>query len=100
MIAYRGRRLDGPLREFHQAVDLLDADTVPESYYLLVMAGRAMASHTPRTSDVEHSGNPDSGGPGVATPGLTSDQLALSIPGPTARQRPRVKAGVAAEGKP
>jgi hypothetical protein len=38
--SYRARRLDGSIGEFHQAVDLLEADTVPESYYLQVMAGR------------------------------------------------------------
>ena len=37
---YRGRRLDGPVREFHDAVDQLQADTVPESYYLQVIASR------------------------------------------------------------
>jgi hypothetical protein len=38
--SYRGRRLDGTLEELQQALDLLDADTVPESYYLQVIAGR------------------------------------------------------------
>jgi hypothetical protein len=36
----RGRRLDGPTSEFHAAVDLLQADTVPFAYYLKVLAGR------------------------------------------------------------
>jgi hypothetical protein len=40
-LAYRGRRLDGPLAEFHEAVDLLKADTVPQSYYEKVKASQA-----------------------------------------------------------
>ena len=39
-LRYRGRRLDGPTSEFHAAVDLLQADTVPFAYYLKVLAGR------------------------------------------------------------
>jgi hypothetical protein len=39
-LRYRGRRLDGPGREFHAAVDALQADTVPYTYYLKVLAGR------------------------------------------------------------
>jgi hypothetical protein len=38
--AYRGRRLDAGTGEFHQAIDLLKADTVPESYYQKVIAGQ------------------------------------------------------------
>jgi hypothetical protein len=37
---YRGYRLDGPLQEFHRAVDTLEHDTVPYAYYLKVLAGR------------------------------------------------------------
>jgi hypothetical protein len=40
LLRYRGRRLDGPIREFHAAVDALEADTVPYTYYLKVLAGR------------------------------------------------------------
>ena len=41
-IEYRGRRLDGSVKDFHRAVDLLEADTVPEAYYLRVRQGRAV----------------------------------------------------------
>jgi hypothetical protein len=37
---YRGHRLDGPIQEFHAAVDKLERDTVPYAYYLKVLAGR------------------------------------------------------------
>jgi hypothetical protein len=37
---YRGHRLDGPVQEFHRAVDALERDTVPYAYYLKVRAGR------------------------------------------------------------
>jgi hypothetical protein len=37
---YRGYRLDGPIGEFHRAVDALEGDTVPYAYYLKVLAGR------------------------------------------------------------
>ena len=37
---YRGYRLDGPIEEFHRAVDALERDTVPYAYYLKVLAGR------------------------------------------------------------
>jgi hypothetical protein len=37
---YRGHRLDGPIQEFHRAVDALERDTVPYAYYLKVLAGR------------------------------------------------------------
>jgi hypothetical protein len=37
---YRGHRLDGPIQEFHRAVDALDRDSVPYAYYLKVLAGR------------------------------------------------------------
>jgi hypothetical protein len=37
---YRGQRLDGPIEEFHRAVDALERDTVPYAYYLKVLAGR------------------------------------------------------------
>jgi hypothetical protein len=39
-LRYRGHRLDGPVREFHAAIDALEADTVPFTYYLKVLAGR------------------------------------------------------------
>jgi hypothetical protein len=39
-LRYRGRRLDGPIGQFHAAVDALEADTVPYAYYLKVLAGR------------------------------------------------------------
>jgi hypothetical protein len=35
---YRGRRLDAGLVEFHRAVDLLQADTVPLAYVMKVWA--------------------------------------------------------------
>jgi hypothetical protein len=37
---YRRYRLDGPIQEFHSAVDALERDTVPYAYYLKVLAGR------------------------------------------------------------
>jgi hypothetical protein len=40
-LGYRGWWLTGELDDFHQAVDALAADTVPESYYLQVLASRA-----------------------------------------------------------
>jgi hypothetical protein len=40
---YRGYRLDGPVEEFHRAVDALERDTVPYAYYLKVLAGRDQA---------------------------------------------------------
>jgi hypothetical protein len=39
-LRYRGRRLDGPIQHFHTAVDALNHDTVPYSYYAKVLAGR------------------------------------------------------------
>jgi hypothetical protein len=39
-LRYRGRRLDGPAWEFHAAVDALQADTVPFTYYAKVLAAR------------------------------------------------------------
>ena len=39
-LRYRGYRLDGPIEEFHGAVDALERDTVPYAYYLKVLAGR------------------------------------------------------------
>jgi hypothetical protein len=42
-LRYRGRRLDGPIREFHAAVDALEADTVPYTYYAKVLADRGQA---------------------------------------------------------
>lgn len=47
LLTYRGKRLDGPLGEFHDAVDLLEADTVPQTYYEKVLASRE-ARHTQR----------------------------------------------------
>jgi hypothetical protein len=40
-IAYRGVPLDGTAAELRRAVDLLEADTVPESYWLKVKASEA-----------------------------------------------------------
>ena len=42
-LRYRGRRLDGPIQQFHAAVDALEADTVPYTYYAKVLAGRDQA---------------------------------------------------------
>jgi hypothetical protein len=39
-LRYRGRRLDGAIQQFHAAVDALQADTVPYTYYAKVLAGR------------------------------------------------------------
>jgi hypothetical protein len=39
-LRYRGYRLDGPVLEFHGAVDALERDSVPYAYYLKVLAGR------------------------------------------------------------
>jgi hypothetical protein len=39
-LRYCGHRLDGPIHEFHRAVDALERDTVPYAYYLKVLAGR------------------------------------------------------------
>ena len=39
-LRYRGYRLDGPIQEFHRAVDALERDSVPHAYYLKVLAGR------------------------------------------------------------
>jgi hypothetical protein len=39
-LRYRGRRLDGPIQQFHAAIDALDHDTVPYTYYAKVLAGR------------------------------------------------------------
>jgi hypothetical protein len=41
---YRGHRLDGPIEEFHRAVDALERDSVPYAYYLKVLAGRDQPS--------------------------------------------------------
>jgi hypothetical protein len=42
-LRYRGRRLDGPIQQFHAAIDALDQDTVPYTYYAKVLAGRDQA---------------------------------------------------------
>jgi hypothetical protein len=39
-LRYHGYRLDGPVEAFHRAVDALERDTVPYTYYLKVLAGR------------------------------------------------------------
>jgi hypothetical protein len=39
-LRYRGSRLDGPIQEFRRAVDALERDSVPYTYYLKVLAGR------------------------------------------------------------
>jgi hypothetical protein len=49
----RGRRLDGPVREFHAAVDQLQDDTVPESYYLQVIASRGQPTVEPPAAAVQ-----------------------------------------------
>jgi hypothetical protein len=38
---YRGRQLTGDLDDLHLALGALEADTVPESYYLKVRASQA-----------------------------------------------------------
>jgi hypothetical protein len=43
-LRYRGRRLDGSIEQFHAAVDALEADTVPYTYYAKVLAGRDQAA--------------------------------------------------------
>jgi hypothetical protein len=47
-LRYRGRRLDGPIQQFHAAVDALEADTVPCTYYAKVLAGRDDRAATER----------------------------------------------------
>jgi hypothetical protein len=42
-LRYHGRRLDGPIEQFHAAVDALEADTVPYAYYARVLASRDQA---------------------------------------------------------
>jgi hypothetical protein len=44
-LRYRGRRLVGPTGAFHAAVDALEADTVPETYYQRVLASRERPAH-------------------------------------------------------
>jgi hypothetical protein len=39
-VQYRGARVDRPVAEFHRAVDLLAADTVPEAYYRRIQQSR------------------------------------------------------------
>jgi len=39
-VFYRDIPLDGSLAEFHVAIDLLEEDTVPESYYNKVVASK------------------------------------------------------------
>ena len=50
---YRGSRLDGPVEEFHRAVDALEHDTVPYAYYLKVLAGRDQPSAERARGDPE-----------------------------------------------
>jgi hypothetical protein len=50
---YRGRPLDGPIDEFHAAADQLEADTVPESYCLQVMASRGQPTVEPPNAAVK-----------------------------------------------
>ena len=48
-LRYRsGRRLDGPIQQFNAAVDALQADTVPYTYYAKVLAGRDDRAATER----------------------------------------------------
>lgn len=48
VLVYRRWRLDGPLWEFHAAVDALKADDVPELYWRKVQASRARREETRR----------------------------------------------------
>jgi len=91
--AYRGRRLDGTLREFHQAVDLLDADTVPESYYLQVIGGR-QESAEPAVPKRRGSG----GGGEPPPPVWPAEQLDLTIGASPAHADPRAGSAAAGEG--
>jgi hypothetical protein len=85
---YRGRRLLGPIVEFHAAVDLLACDTVPERYAAKVLAGRfpspagigARAAATPPVGVAP----PASGLPGCPPPAAPAGgQLPLAgIPAP------------------
>lgn len=81
MTSYRGRRLDGSVLEFHQAIDLLEADTVPESYYQLVMASR----YRPPDEVVQGSGD--------SVPGLLAKPLALTLEDQSAHVDPPVRPG-------
>jgi len=45
-LSYAGHPLTGTAEELHAAVDQLDADTVPESYYQKVLISRV--GHYPR----------------------------------------------------
>ncbi len=47
-LRYRGRRLDGPIEHLHAAIDALEADTVPYTYYAKVLAGRDDRAATER----------------------------------------------------
>jgi hypothetical protein len=47
-LRYRSRRLDGPIQQFHAAVDALEQDTVPYTYYAKVLAGRDHRAATER----------------------------------------------------
>jgi hypothetical protein len=43
-LSYAGHSLTGSVAELHAAIEALDADTVPESYYQKVLAGREQRS--------------------------------------------------------
>jgi hypothetical protein len=47
-LRYAGHVLTGSVEELRAAVDALDADTVPESYYQKVLAGRSSVASAAR----------------------------------------------------
>jgi hypothetical protein len=56
---YRGIPLDGTPSQLHRAVDQLEADTVPYTYYLKVIAGREqepLGRRTPAPLDAPREG--------------------------------------------
>jgi hypothetical protein len=60
-LAYRGIPLDGTPSQLHRAVDLLEADTVPYTYYLKVIASRQpsqepLGRRTPQPLDAPREG--------------------------------------------
>jgi hypothetical protein len=60
-LRYRGVPLDGTPEQLHRAVDLLEADTVPYTYYLKVIASRQPAREplgrrTPQPLDASREG--------------------------------------------
>jgi hypothetical protein len=58
-LRYRGIPLDGTPEQLHRAVDLLEADTVPYTYYLKVTASRQqepLGRRTPEPLDAPREG--------------------------------------------